>query len=79
MQQSRGPVRRAESWPGGSWYYVAIADGEMKVDHTVMMGSGESKRKLPGAFLNDERTWDVGFSFPTYTSILCSKNARAAL
>lgn len=79
MQQSRGPVKRAESRPGGSWYYITIADGEMKVDHTVMMGGGGSKRKLPGVFLNDGRTWDVGFSFPTHTFILYAKNARAAL
>lgn len=58
-----------------------IADGEMKVDHTVMMGGGGSERKLPGVFLNDGRTWDwdMGFSFPTHTFILCFKNARAAL
>lgn len=41
---------------------MVVADGEMKDDHTVIMGGGEGEGKFPGVLLSDGQTWDTGFS-----------------
>lgn len=49
-----------------------VGEGEVKVDHIVIMGSAGREGKLSHAFLSDGCTWAMGSSFPAHTIRLSS-------